>query len=116
MNLKIAKDFSRIPGTRYPDEGNYSGEDFREKFLYPKLREAMRNNEKLIVDLDGTAGIGTSFLEEAFGGLVRIKKMDYKTLCESMELISNDDPDYKEEIWLYIKNADEQKRKDNEKK
>jgi hypothetical protein len=30
---------------------------------------------KLLIDLDGTKGIGSSFLDEAFGGLVRSEHM-----------------------------------------
>ena len=31
----------------------------------------MQDGGKIIINLDGTAGYATSFLEEAFGGLVR---------------------------------------------
>ena len=69
--IKIATDFSRIPGARYPEEGDYSGQEFRQNVLHPALKKAIEMNVKLIVDLDGTAGLGTSFLEESFGGLIR---------------------------------------------
>ena len=29
ITLSIAKDFSRIPGARFPEEGDYSGQEFR---------------------------------------------------------------------------------------
>ena len=65
MKIKIATDFSRIPGARYPIEGDFSGQEFRKKILLPQLKEAINNHEELIIDLDGTAGLGTSFLEES---------------------------------------------------
>lgn len=34
MKIKIATDFSRIPGARYPIEGDFSGQEFRKKYYY----------------------------------------------------------------------------------
>ena len=41
-------------------------------------------NVKLIVDLDGTAGLGTSFLEESFGGLIRRDHINYNILKQTL--------------------------------
>lgn len=65
--INIAKDFSPFPGGRYKTDGKFSGEGFREEFLEPNIK----NNESITILLDGTRGYGSSFLEEAFGGLVR---------------------------------------------
>lgn len=105
MQLKIATDFSRIPGARYPEEGDYSGRDFRTEVLLPLLQKAIENGEKLIIDLDGTAGLGTSFLEESFGGLIRENRIPYHQIKETIVLISLDDPDYISEINSYLKDA-----------
>lgn len=107
MKIKIATDFSRIPGARFLSEGDFPGEEFREKILMPKLKEAIEKNEKLEIDLDGTAGLGTSFLEESFGGLIREDNMDYKIIIDTISFISVDDPDYIDEINDYIKEAHE---------
>ena len=109
MNIKIATDFSRIPGARLPEEGDFPGQQFRQEILLPKLKEAIERGEKLVIDLDGTAGLGTSFLEESFGGLIRIDKLDYQTVINTLEFISNDDPDYIDEIMDYIEEAYEQR-------
>ena len=69
--VSIAKDFSPTPGGRFRKHGPYSGEQFREEILLPALRQALESNGELIVDFDGLAGAPSSFLEEAFGGLVR---------------------------------------------
>lgn len=109
ITISIAKDFSRIPGARFPKEGDHSGEEFRNQVLLPKLKEAIENDEKLCVVLDGTAGIGTSFLEEAFGGLIRIDNISYDVILQTIELVSEEDEDYIEEINQYLKDAYEQK-------
>jgi len=65
--VDIGKDYSRYPAGRFAGDGPFSGERFREEVLLPCLRRG----EMLQVCLDNTAGYGSSFLEEAFGGLIR---------------------------------------------
>lgn len=107
MKIKIATDFSRIPGARFPEEGDFSGQEFRQNVLLPKLKEAIEKQEKLEIDLDGTAGLGTSFLEESFGGLIRIDKMNYPLIKSTLSFVSNDDPEYIDEINNYLQEAHE---------
>lgn len=66
--IDIAKDFSRHPAGRYLDDGPYNGELFRQKFL----EQPLRHHEVIVVQFDGARGYGSSFLEEAFGGLTRV--------------------------------------------
>ena len=84
MKINIAVDFSRIPGARYPEEGDFSGQEFRQTILLPKLQEAIKKKEMLTINLDGTAGLGTSFLEESFGGLIRVDKFDIESLKNTL--------------------------------
>jgi hypothetical protein len=107
MKIKIATDFSRIPCARFLSEGDFPGEEFREKILLPKLKEAIEKNVKLEIDLDGTAGLGTSFLEESFGGLIRIDKLKFDDIINTISFTSIDDPDYINEINDYLKEANE---------
>lgn len=87
--ISIATDFSRSPAGRFISDGPASGERFRRDFLIPGLQR----HDRLVVDLDGTRGIGSSFLEEAFGGLVRLgfsaselmRKFVFKTKDPSLE-------------------------------
>ncbi|WP_082223900.1 STAS-like domain-containing protein [Pseudorhodobacter wandonensis] len=65
--INIAIDFTKFPGGRYPQDGEGNGTSFREKFLLPVLKA----NKTAEVILDGALGYPSSFLEEAFGGLVR---------------------------------------------
>lgn len=66
--INIAKDFSRYPAGRYKSDGPYSGERFRDEFLIPNL---VKMDTEVLVQLDGARGLASSFLEEAFGGLLR---------------------------------------------
>lgn len=105
IQIKIATDFSRAPGARYESEGPHSGEKFRKEILLPKLQEAIQSKIKLKIILDGTAGLGTSFLEESFGGLIRVDKVDYDKIRETIILVSEEEPDYIEEINEYLQDA-----------
>ncbi|KQX35302.1 hypothetical protein ASD04_14770 [Devosia sp. Root436] len=67
----IADDFSRFPGGRYRADGDNSGEEFREDYLVHAIDAARTAGRPVTVVLDGVAGYPASFLEEAFGGLVR---------------------------------------------
>ena len=100
--VNIAKDYTMTPGGRTRSEGEYSGEEFREKILYPAYRDAKKQNLQLVIILDGGYGYATSFLEEAFGGLARETKdrsiMDIK-------IISNEEPGLIEKVQGYMRDA-----------
>jgi len=67
--IEIARDFSETPGGRFRVMGPASGEAFR-MLLKKKLDQ--KPGEVVEVVLDGVEGYGSSFLEEAFGGLIRV--------------------------------------------
>jgi len=92
--LSVARDFSRFPAGRYLTDGKHSGERFR-AMLLPKLHSG-----PVRVLLDGTLGYGSSFLEEAFGGLVR-EGFTVAQLHERLTLASSD-ASLVTEIWSYI--------------
>lgn len=106
--LSIAKDFSTTPGVRYPSEGEFSGEEFRDKILIPAIEKARRVKCKLLIDLDGTSGLGPSFLEEAFGGLIR-KGYSLKELLNLLVFKSDEIPYYIEDITNYMRDASSEK-------
>ncbi len=103
--LVICKEFSASPGPRYTSEGDFSGEEFRVTLLGPRLKDAIVNKKKLFIDLDGTAGYGTSFLEEAFGGLIRIDGYKYDDILAHSQLKSDEEPYLTEDIMGYLKDA-----------
>lgn len=100
MTVNIAKDFTRYPAGRYKRNGKTSGEEFREKFLEPTLI----TGDSVVVELDGTIGYGSSFLEEAFGGLARSLKLSASQLSDRLKLVS-DNAALRQEIEQYISDA-----------
>lgn len=94
--INIQHDFSRYPAGRYMTDGPYSGEEFREKHLIPALSES----GKVIVEFDGARGYGSSFLEEAFGGLVRAG-FSAKDIFDRIDFRSSD-KSLIEEIRMYV--------------
>lgn len=95
--INIANQFTDAPGGRFKDDGMFSGEEFRKKFLEKNFDSAT----SITIDLDGTYGYPTSFLEEAFGGLTR--QFGYKKVRDKLVFISNDEPGLIDEIMEYIK-------------
>ena len=83
MIINIATDFYPRPAGRFSADGEYTGETFRDKVLTPKLEELQSaSNGHLIIDFTGVTMAGSSFLEEAFGGLVRKGKFSKDFLSE----------------------------------
>ena len=109
MRIRIASDFTTAPGPRKVSEGRFSGEQFRKEILLPKLREALDMRCLLTVDLDGTSGYGTSFLEESFGGLIRDDNLSLTTLDTALEFVSHEEPDLLTEIREYMEDAEKEK-------
>jgi hypothetical protein len=108
MIINVAKDFSRVPGFRYETQSpGVSGEEFRIKCLKPAYIKACESNEKLTVILDGVVGYLTSFLEESFGGLQR-EILD-RNILDNIEIVSNDEPHWKEQIKKYVIQAIEKR-------
>lgn len=99
-SISIAKEYSRTPAGRHYSDGSYTGERFREEFLYPALTE----NDDVEINLDDTLGLGSSFLEEAFGGLIRERDMSLRELQEKLHIISSRSL-YVNRIWHYIEHA-----------
>lgn len=109
LYFKVATQFSRTPSARNKEEGKAPGEDLR-RLLVPLLKDAIVNEKMLVVDLDGTAGYGTSFLEEVFGGLIRIEGLNYDDLRNHLSFVSIEEPDLIEEIWYDIDDANENEK------
>jgi len=94
--IKVVKDFDPKPYGRTQADGDANGTKFRDLLLAPALREF----DKVVVDLTGYNRYGRSFLDEAFGGLIREcdftleeleRKLEYKhDLVKSIELVIRD--------------------------
>ncbi len=86
MTYRIADEFSMTPGGRFRRHGPYSGEEFRDDVLRDLLERAISDGDMLAIVLDGTAGYGSSFLEEAFGGLIRLGLFDRDKVKQHLDL------------------------------
>lgn len=89
MSTIRVRDFAPSPGGRYVSDGEFSGEWFRDEILTPALRKASDEAEALVVILDGTSGYGSSFLEEAFGGLIRRRRATPSVVREYLKIEAN---------------------------
>lgn len=102
MKTLYIRDFTEFPGPRFMRLGPNSGEEFRDNILIPEL---LSHEDAISVNLDNTMGYGSSFLEEAFGGLVR-KGIDHKKIEILVKnLQATDDPSLISEIKSYIDDA-----------
>lgn len=100
------KSFSRAPFGRYPEDGPGNGQAFRTKFLLEPFSDP--SVDRVVVKLDSvTPGYeyGSSFLEEAFGGLVREEQLPSSDVLRKLE-VETKNADYIMEIKSYIVEAD----------
>ena len=91
--VSISRDFNPSPAGRHPQDGPFNGERFREQFLVPALERALQSNSRVIVDFSDADSYSSSFLEEAFGGLIRGGRFAPAEVRRVLELKS-DDPVY----------------------
>lgn len=81
ITINLVKDFSTEPSGRhttntYPN----SGQRFRDEILAPAIREY----NQVIVVLDGYNRYGRSFIDEAFGGLIRVCGFTHSELKQKL--------------------------------
>ncbi|ENG2553549.1 TPA: STAS-like domain-containing protein [Citrobacter farmeri] len=101
--INVAKDFSKTPFGRYEVDSPSSAEKFRDKILIPALLD--NPNEEIVVDFSNVmVGLGSSFLEEVFGGLIRKKILPNDEVKRRLKIISKL-PIYEQQINKFINNA-----------
>lgn len=73
IKIDVARDFSDDPFGRYDVDGKFNAASFRDDILIPALKEAIEDGDtKITIDFSGVPiGLGSSFIEEVFGGLIR---------------------------------------------
>lgn len=87
MEINFSKEFTDAPGGRYKSDGSHSGELFYETLLLPRFEESLKNNEKLIVNMDNVYGIPASFASQAFGTLSQ--KFGSKKVLDNLVIKTN---------------------------
>jgi hypothetical protein len=96
-------DYTRTPGGRYASDGAYPGQEFLDSHLKPAFERAKSDGATLTVDLDGTAGYASSFLDEAFAGLTRT--FGRAEVEQILRIKSDAEPYLHEDIQQYIAEA-----------
>ena len=104
--LTIAKDYSKFPGGRYSEDGEGNATDFRENYLVPMLEK----NAPFILDLNGVVYYPISFIDEVFGGLVRMKRYSEEQLIDLIKFKATDSNLFRtvENILEHIKSPDQE--------
>jgi hypothetical protein len=101
VEIDVARDFAPEPFGRYPRHGPASGERFRTEFL----ERALRDGDRVRVDFDGVSGLSSSFLDEAFAGLVRRGVLTRENFFRYVSIKSDRDPSYIEDVRQYVDEA-----------
>jgi hypothetical protein len=89
MLIDLAKTFSPYPSGRVIGDATFNGEKFRTEHLDAAIDAILASEqpyEDLTVDIDGVRSFGSSFLEEAFGGLIRLTKHDPETVAKVLKI------------------------------
>jgi hypothetical protein len=108
----LIAEYSEYPGPRYCNQGSFSGEHFYHTALNESFGNAFLGDAILTIDLDGTAGYASSFLDEAFGSL--IFDFSLAIVKDHLRIISKQEPDWKDLIENTIFSDWEERRRKNE--
>ena len=82
LTINISKDFSKYIGGREKKIAEFSGEDFRERFLEANIDRY----DKINIELDGVFGYPLDFLDEVFGVMAR--KLGREKFWQKFKLVS----------------------------
>ncbi|PDV89956.1 hypothetical protein CO652_00615 [Rhizobium sp. H4] len=89
IKIRIA-DFAKFPAGRDDDDGPYNGTKFRRQILVPAVERSLAHpGDRITVVLDGVLSFGSSFLEEAFGGLVREEHFPRSQLRQIIRVVAD---------------------------
>ncbi|ELA9846066.1 STAS-like domain-containing protein [Vibrio parahaemolyticus] len=83
--INVIKDFHPKPYGRYKEDGKGAGVFFRELLV-----EALNSNEHVKVILTGYNRYGRSFIDEAFGGLIREDGFTKEQLDKRLSYVHDD--------------------------
>ena len=99
--IHFATAFTRFPAGRFKIHGPYTGEGFRDDILIP----ALEAHPHVTVDFDEVMGLGSGFLEETFGGLIR-KGYTVADLRTRLELVDIPCPADVDRAWGFMEDAE----------
>jgi len=104
IKIKFTEDFTPYPGGRSRKSSDDSAEEFYEDVLQPNFKQAVEEDKKLSIDLDGSAGYAASFLNEAFGRLGH--EFGLEECKNRLEFVSNEEPYLRDDIFQSIEEWD----------
>ncbi|MBC9798413.1 STAS-like domain-containing protein [Sinomicrobium weinanense] len=111
-NIIYIKDFTEYPGLRHCSISDDSGEEYYHSILNQAFKNSYEKKQKLVINIDFTAGYAPSFLDEAFGNL--IYDFGIETVQKFLEIVSEQEPDLKEMIISETFPQWEQRRNNND--
>jgi hypothetical protein len=105
--IEIATDFSAYPAGREESDGPFNGKKFQTDILLDELKAAAGDGSKVEVSLDGLMSCGSSFLEEAFGGIIRDGHLTRRQVLEHLEVVYSYPrlKRFHDAIFRYVKEA-----------
>jgi|TARA_B110000240_G_C13480311_1_gene444981 hypothetical protein len=106
------KDFTEYPGLRHSSISDDSGEEYYHSTLNHAFKNSYEKKQRLVINMDFTAGYAPSFLDEAFGNL--IYDFGLETVNNLLEIISEQEPDLKEMLISETFPQWEQRRNNND--
>ncbi len=104
--IMIATEFGDTAGARDYEDGDFSGQEFYDKFLLPRFKKALKEEYILAINLEDFWGWPSSFVSGSFG--VLSKKFGSETVLKHLKIISESNPMKEEKAIYIIKNPDKQ--------
>jgi hypothetical protein len=107
VRINVAGEFSKFPSGRDDIDGPNNGTRFRKELLVPRFKAAVAQCAELTVELDEVLSFGSSFLEEAFGGMIRREGISKSDLMRVLKILPGREGNrrYSDAIYRYIQEA-----------
>lgn len=101
--IRVAN-FSKLPGSRHREDGDYSADEFFEDYVKDPLEKIIntKSSASLLIDLDGTLGYASSFVSQL---AVRVSEIcsNKRKIKKLITIKSDEDPSQKEGFWNEMK-------------
>ena len=93
MIINVVEDFTDTPGARYKTQGSFSGEEFRDKILYPKFIKALKESNldpigKKITIVGAGGAVTAIEIQAALDGVAEISIFNRKDEFYNQALIN----------------------------
>lgn len=96
--IRVAEEFSVLPSGRSKSDGSHTGEHFQERLIH----ELKNSSDDIQINFDGVLGVGSSFLDESFAGLVRKKIINKQDFSRRIKITSAENPEIPLKVERYV--------------